>query len=62
MATEASLERIGASAFDLLLLHNPDRTGYSSEAVWDGMAALREAGLTAGSASPRGRPTASPST
>jgi aryl-alcohol dehydrogenase-like predicted oxidoreductase len=47
MATEASLERIGASSFDLLLLHNPDRTGYSSEAVWDGMAALREAGLAA---------------
>ncbi len=47
MATEASLERIGASSFDLLLLHNPDRTGYSSEVVWDGMAALREAGLTA---------------
>jgi aryl-alcohol dehydrogenase-like predicted oxidoreductase len=47
MATEASLERVGASAFDLLLLHNPDRTGYSSEAVWDGMAALRAAGLTA---------------
>jgi aryl-alcohol dehydrogenase-like predicted oxidoreductase len=46
-ATEASLERIGASSFDLLLLHNPDRTGYSSETVWDGMAALREAGLTA---------------
>jgi len=47
MATEASLERIGASSFDLLLLHNPDRTGYTSEAVWDGMAAVREAGLTA---------------
>jgi aryl-alcohol dehydrogenase-like predicted oxidoreductase len=47
MATEASLERIGASSFDLLLLHNPDRTGYSSEAVWDGMAALRDAGLAA---------------
>lgn len=47
MATEASLERIGADRFDLLLLHNPDRTGYSSEAVWDGMATLREAGLTA---------------
>ncbi len=47
MATEASLERIGAGSFDLLLLHNPDRVGYSSEAVWDGMAALREAGLTA---------------
>jgi aryl-alcohol dehydrogenase-like predicted oxidoreductase len=47
MAAEQSLERIGADAFDLLLLHNPDRTGYSSEAVWDGMDALREAGLAA---------------
>jgi aryl-alcohol dehydrogenase-like predicted oxidoreductase len=45
MAAEASLERIGADSFDLLLLHNPDRTGYSSEVVWDGMAALREDGL-----------------
>jgi aryl-alcohol dehydrogenase-like predicted oxidoreductase len=47
MATEASLERLGVDSFDLLLLHNPDRTGYSSEVVWDGMAALREAGLAA---------------
>ncbi len=47
MAAEASLERIGADSFDLLLLHNPDRVGYSSEAVWDGMEALREAGLAA---------------
>ena len=46
MAAERSLERIGAASFDLLLLHNPDRTGYSSEPVWDGMAALRDAGLT----------------
>jgi aryl-alcohol dehydrogenase-like predicted oxidoreductase len=46
MATERSLERIGADSFDLLLLHNPDRIGYSSEVVWDGMAALREVGLT----------------
>ncbi len=45
MATERSLERLGADAFDLLLLHNPDRTGYESEAVWDGIEALREAGL-----------------
>jgi len=45
-ATEASLERLGSPAFDLLLLHNPDRIGFSSEAVWDGMEALREAGLT----------------
>jgi aryl-alcohol dehydrogenase-like predicted oxidoreductase len=46
MATERSLQRIGVDAFDLLLLHNPDRTGYTSEAVWEGMAALRDAGLT----------------
>ena len=46
MATERSLERIGADAFDLLLLHNPDRTGYTHTAVWEGMAALRDAGLT----------------
>jgi aryl-alcohol dehydrogenase-like predicted oxidoreductase len=47
MAAEKSLERIGADSFDLLLLHNPNRIGYSSEVVWDGMAALREAGLAA---------------
>src|SRR5205807_8267573 len=46
MATERSMQRLGAERFDLLLLHNPDRTGYASEAVWDGMAALRDAGLT----------------
>ncbi|MEO6857594.1 MAG: aldo/keto reductase [Solirubrobacteraceae bacterium] len=46
MATERSLERCGVDQFDLLLLHNPDRVGYTSEAVWQGMAALREAGLT----------------
>jgi aryl-alcohol dehydrogenase-like predicted oxidoreductase len=45
MAAERSLERLGVDSFDLLLLHNPDRIGYSSEAVWDGMSALREAGL-----------------
>jgi aryl-alcohol dehydrogenase-like predicted oxidoreductase len=47
MATEESLGRIGASSFDLLLLHNPDRIGYSSEVVWEAMAALREEGLAA---------------
>lgn len=46
MATERSLERIGVDAFDLLLLHNPDRAGYESAAVWDGMEGLRKAGLT----------------
>ncbi len=46
MATERSLERCGIERFDLLLLHNPDRTGYTSEMVWQGMATLRDAGLT----------------
>ncbi|HEX8975174.1 MAG TPA: aldo/keto reductase [Solirubrobacteraceae bacterium] len=46
MATERSLERCGVERFDLLLLHNPDRLGYTSEAVWAGMSALRDAGLT----------------
>jgi aryl-alcohol dehydrogenase-like predicted oxidoreductase len=46
MAAERSLQRLGAERFDLLLLHNPDRTGYTSGAVWEGMAAVRDAGLT----------------
>src|SRR3954470_11709482 len=46
MATERSLERCGVDAFDVLLLHNPDRTGYTSDRVWDAMAGLREDGLT----------------
>jgi aryl-alcohol dehydrogenase-like predicted oxidoreductase len=47
MAVERSLERCGASAFDLLLLHNPDRTGFTSPVVWEALAAVRDAGLTA---------------
>ena len=46
MATERSLERCGVDHFDLLLLHNPDRIGYTSEIVWKAMAQLREEGLT----------------
>jgi len=46
MAAEQSLERLGADRFDLLMLHNPDRAGYTSESVWEGMQALRDAGLT----------------
>jgi aryl-alcohol dehydrogenase-like predicted oxidoreductase len=46
MATERSLERCGVDAFDVLLLHNPDRTGYTSEAVWDALDAVRADGLT----------------
>ena len=46
MATERSLERCGLDSFDLLLLHNPDRIGYTSEVVWQAMASLRDdAGL-----------------
>ncbi len=45
-ATERSLERCGTDRFDVLMLHNPDRTGYSSEAVWAAMAGLRDEGLT----------------
>ena len=46
VAAERSLERLGVERFDLLLLHNPDRTGYENETVWDGMESLRESGLT----------------
>ena len=46
MATERSLERLGIDAFDLLLLHNPDRTGYTSEIVWEALRAVRDEGLT----------------
>ncbi len=46
MATERSLERLGMERFDVLLLHNPDSRGYRSPAVWEGMTAVREAGLT----------------
>jgi aryl-alcohol dehydrogenase-like predicted oxidoreductase len=45
-AAEQSLARLQVEHFDLLLLHNPDRAGYTSTAVWEGMQALREAGLT----------------
>ena len=41
-ATERSLERCGTDHFDLVMLHNPDRIGYSSEIVWNAMASLRD--------------------
>lgn len=46
MATERSLSRLATDRLDLLLLHNPDSVGYFSKAVWEGMLAVREAGLT----------------
>jgi aryl-alcohol dehydrogenase-like predicted oxidoreductase len=48
MAVERSLERCGASAFDLLLLHNPDRTGFEHPAVWDALLGVRDDGLAGG--------------
>jgi aryl-alcohol dehydrogenase-like predicted oxidoreductase len=46
MAAERSLERLGVDAFDVLLLHNPDRRGFESPEVWDGLRELRDGGLT----------------
>lgn len=46
MATGKSLERCRVSKFDLLMLHNPDEIGYTNEALWDGLRALKTAGLT----------------
>jgi aryl-alcohol dehydrogenase-like predicted oxidoreductase len=46
MAAEKALARCQADKFDCLLLHNPDSTGYASEAVWNAMDKLREANLT----------------
>lgn len=45
-ACEKSLERCRTDRFDLLMLHNPDETGYTSDAVWDGLRALKAEGLS----------------
>jgi aryl-alcohol dehydrogenase-like predicted oxidoreductase len=45
MATEKSLARCRTDKFDLLLLHNPDSAGYTSDAVWKGMERIKEVGL-----------------
>ncbi len=45
MACEKSLERCRSGKFDLLMLHNPDQIGYTSDVVWDGLRALKQAGL-----------------
>lgn len=44
-ALEASLERLGTDHVDLVMLHNPDRIGYTNETVWRAMADLRSEGL-----------------
>ena len=45
-ATKASLERCRTDHFDLLMLHNPDIHGYTSEPVWKAMTRAKETGLT----------------
>jgi aryl-alcohol dehydrogenase-like predicted oxidoreductase len=45
MACEKSLERCRTGYFDLVMLHNPDEAGYTSEAVWQAMASLKENGM-----------------
>ena len=44
-ALEASLERLGTDHVDLVMLHNPDRIGYTNETVWRAMSDLRTEGL-----------------
>ncbi len=45
-ATKLSLERCGTDHFDLLMLHNPDDTGYTCEVLWKAMVRAKESGLT----------------
>lgn len=44
-STENSLKNCGTDHFDLLMIHNPDELGYTHEAVWKGMDALKSEGL-----------------
>jgi aryl-alcohol dehydrogenase-like predicted oxidoreductase len=44
-AAERSLERCAVDRFDVLMLHNPDRVGYTSEAVWRALADIRDEGM-----------------
>ena len=45
-ATGRSLERCGTDRFDLLMLHNPDEIGYTSETLWQAMDQARQEGMT----------------
>ena len=46
MAAEKSVQRCGSDHFDLIMLHNPDERGYTSDAVWEAMRGLKTQGLT----------------
>ena len=46
MASAKELERCGTDKFDLLMLHNPDELGYTSEPLWQALEGAKSAGLT----------------
>lgn len=46
-AVKSSLEAVGIESFDVLLLQDPDRTGFRSQAAWDALAKAKNDGLTA---------------
>lgn len=46
MSASKELERCRADRFDLLMLHNPDEIGYTSEALWQAMNTAKEECLT----------------
>ncbi len=46
MACSKELERCGSDRFDLLMLHNPDEIGYTSEPLWQALHAAKQSGLT----------------
>jgi aryl-alcohol dehydrogenase-like predicted oxidoreductase len=46
MAAEKSLQRCGTDHFDCLMLHNPDATGFSQDAVWNALSSLQEEKMT----------------
>ena len=46
MACTKELERCGADKFDLLMLHNPDELGYTSEPLWQALEGAKTSGLT----------------
>lgn len=45
-AAGKELDRCGVDQFDLLMLHNPDELGYTSEPLWKAMESTKTAGLT----------------
>ena len=45
-ACAKELERCGTDHFDLLMLHNPDEIGYTSDTLWQAMKTAKDEGLT----------------